>query len=123
MSIGHNKKTAEQSVEKFKQVTKQVYVGRNGKLNKVSIGLSVGILALLGALVFVGVQRLSPTAIQTDVVNGISSEEGRKVVQQAFLDSINAYMNGDITEEEMWEAISNLIADYLNSSSELKSEI
>ncbi len=122
MSIGHNKKTAEQSVEKFKQVTKQVYVGRNGKLNKVSIGLSVGILALMGALVFVGVQRLSPTAIQTDVVNGISSEEGRKVVQQAFLDSINAYMNGDITEEEMWEAISNLIADYLNSSSAFTDE-
>ena len=76
----------------------------------------------MGALAFICVQRLSPTAIQTDVVNGISSEEGKKVVQQAFLDSINAYMNGDITEEEMWKAISNLIADYLNSSSAFTDE-
>ena len=116
MNVERKLRNKPDSTSKFKEVAKQVYVKKDGKANKISIGLSIGIIILLIILSFFAMQRLSPSAIESDVVNGVSSEEGQKAVRQAFLDGINDYLNGDITEDEMMKTIADLINDYLNST-------
>ena len=116
MNVERKLRNKPDSTSKFKEVAKQVYVKKDGKANKISIGLSIGIIILLIILSFFALQRLSPSAIESDVVNGVSSEEGQKAVRQAFLDGINDYLNGDITEDEMMQTIADMINDYLNST-------
>ena len=110
------KKETPSVAEQFKVVAKQTFTKKDGTLNPVSIGLAALIIALLIGLTGTVVYRTSPKSMQEDIVNGLSSEEAQKAIQNAFLVGIDEYLNGEISEDEVYDRIMQLLADYLNSS-------
>ena len=111
------KKETPSVAEQFKVVAKQTFTKKDGTLNPVSIGLAALIVALLVGLTGTVVYRTSPKSMQEDIVNGLSSEEAQKAIQNAFLAGLDGYLNGEMTQEEAYDKIMQLMADYLNSSS------
>lgn len=111
------KKETPSVAEQFKVVAKQTFTKKDGTLNPVSIGLAALIVALLIGLTGTVVYRTSPKSMQEDIVNGLSSEEAQKAIQNAFLAGLDGYLNGEMTQEEAYDKIMQLMADYLNSSS------
>ncbi len=88
------------------------------KKNKIAMGLSISAVALivaLGAFVAFGTEKKG--AIKDDVIEGMDNEEVQAAVQEAFLQGVEEYLNGDITKDEIKTRIMQLLADYLNSSS------
>ncbi|CBK73295.1 Carbohydrate binding domain [Butyrivibrio fibrisolvens 16/4] len=96
--------------ERFKATAKSVYIQKDGKLNKVSLGLSIGILAGLIALTGFTVYKTSPTAITDSFVEGLETDEARMAIQQAFISGIDEYLNGNLTESELRERLYSELA-------------
>lgn len=96
--------------ERFKATAKSVYIQKDGKLNKVSLGLSIGILAGLIALAGFTVYKTSPTAITDSFVEGLETDEARMAIQQAFISGIDEYLNGNLTESELRERLYSELA-------------
>ncbi len=113
------KKEAPSIADQFKVVAKQTFTKKDGKLNPVSIGLAALIIALLIGLTGTVVYKTSPKSMQEDIVNGLSSEDAQKAVQNAFLAGLDSYLNGEMTEEETYNKLMQLFADYLNSDTAL----
>lgn len=113
------KKEAPSIADQFKVVAKQTFTKKDGKLNPISVGLAALIIALLIGLTGTVVYKTSPKSMQEDIVNGLSSEDAQKAVQNAFLAGLDSYLNGEMTEEETYNKLMQLFADYLNSDTAL----
>lgn len=95
----------------------------DGSWNKTSIALSGLTLALvlgLGAYSIVNFQTKG--SLIDDVIYGLSTEDAQKAVTEAFLTSINQYLDGEITEDQLREALANLVHDYITKSSAFTDE-
>lgn len=96
---------------------KNPYKNDDGSLNKTSVTLSavaIVLVLLLGGYSIISFQTKG--SLMDDVIYGLSTEDAEKAVQEAFYSSLQQFINGDITEDELKQAIAKLINDYLSST-------
>ena len=53
--------------------------------------------------------------MQEDIVNGLSSEESQKAIQNAFIAGLDEYTKGDMTDEELREKLMKALGDIINN--------
>ncbi len=94
------------------------FVGKDGKLNKVSVGLSAASLALvltLGAFSLSGQNGLNAYR-DSETATQIIDEQIPLAIESQYVDTINKYSEGDMTADELAQYLSGIIADYIESS-------
>lgn len=112
------KKRRDKEKEPFSAAEKKkLYKNKDGSWSKTSIALSV--VAIILILMFGGYAMFkfqTKDSLVDDVIKGLSTENAAKAVSEAFYTSLQEYVNGDITYEQLQEAIGGLINDYLEAS-------
>ena len=107
------KKENPSAAEQFKLIAKQTFTKKDGTLNPVSVGLTALIVLLLAGLTGTVLYKTSPKSMQENIVNGLSSEEAQKAIQNAFLAGLDGYVDGDMSDAEvrkrLYEELAKLV--------------